>query len=304
MFESFAFVVNPQAGRGKARGVADRLVSSLRGSTKIRFTVEQTKSRFEGAVIGRRLAQEFDVVVAVGGDGTVHEVAHGVFGTKSALGVLPIGSGNDFARLLGTATDFDAALRGILGGRKKRFDVGTIETDSLPGVGQQSKIFINSLGIGLDAAIAYESQKISGFRGITLYLLATLKTLRTFKAQEFTILCDGQMFSNRYFLVCVGNGDREGGGFRVTPNAQPDDGKFEVCLVQDMPMREALRAIPLVLQGTHGIHPRVKLMEGRNIEVRSQDPFIVHADGEIVGTDVRRIRVKLGAGQLNVVCAV
>ncbi|MGB2868969.1 MAG: diacylglycerol kinase family protein [Bacteroidota bacterium] len=297
---TFVFIVNPQAGRGKFGNLEATLRHHL-GPMGITYEIQTTSERYHATDLARRAADKFDVVVAVGGDGTVHEVANGLVGTKACMSVLPMGSGNDFGHLLGIPSSIDRALHAIKGGTVKLFDVGEFQTSGGIEHVSPSKYFINSFGIGLDAAIAQEARRISKLKGLAQYFVATLRTLQWYRGQSYQVGLDGVFRTSRLFLICVGNGDREGGGFRVTPDARPDDGKFQVCMVDEMPVLRALRVLPLAMRGVHGNAAGIDLVDATLITVRSDTKFIAHADGEIVGTDLREVTIRLLPKALRVV---
>ncbi|HTP79618.1 MAG TPA: diacylglycerol kinase family protein [Bacteroidota bacterium] len=300
MSKSYAFIVNPAAGRGKGKGMAARLEDMMHRYPLVKRTVEETQDT--GAMEpARRLAKTHDVIVAVGGDGTVHEVANGIAKTSAALAVLPVGSGNDFARLFGLAPNIERALHGVMSGMTIRIDLGRIRVQNTDGLKDHSCYFINTAGIGLDAAIAAASARMKRFKGLLLYLVSTVRTLSRFRAQQYEIRLGNHRQSGKYLLVCFGNGDREGGGFQLTPDARPDDGAFQVCVVKEMSASAALRAVPLALQGNHGRHPSVSLVTATAGLIESEEAMIVHADGEIISSGARKVAVGIVPGGLRVI---
>ncbi len=296
----YRFVVNPVAGRGKARNVS-AAIDALLKSRQVEYDIRQTSGPHEATAIAKESAPKYDVVVAVGGDGTSNEVANGLIGSSTAMGVIPAGSGNDFAKLLGMDDALKTTVDQVLSGEVRKIDTGTVRlTDNSQKT--TTRRFINSIGIGFDAVVAYESQRIRSLKGIPLYLMAVFKSLKNYKSHKFEIALDGQSEElARYYLVCVGNGNREGGGFYVTPRAHPGDGIFEVCTVRHVTVRRALKILPTVLKGSHGRFPEVKFARSRNVKVGSERPFVVHCDGEILGTDNSEAEMELDAESLKVI---
>jgi len=295
----YSFIVNPEAGRGKSRRVDSALHSILK-SKKVEFVIEKTKKAFDAIEFAKESSKSFDVVIAVGGDGTANEVANGVIGSRASMGVIPSGSGNDFAKMLGMSGNLERSVDDILNGQTRRIDSGTVRLRD-----NQSRVsirrFVNSIGIGFDAIVAYEAQRIKRLKGVPLYFISVLRSLRSLTPHTFEMTFDGKKTSENYYLVCVGNGNREGGGFYVTPKANPTDGVFEVCTVKEVSLLRALRILPTILQGRHGQFSEVKFFDTNQISVGSKSPFVVHCDGEILGINNERAEVELNPQSLEVV---
>jgi YegS/Rv2252/BmrU family lipid kinase len=295
----FKFIINPEAGRGKSRKM-DSILHSILKSKNVKFAIEKTKKASDAIDIARESAEQFDVVVAVGGDGTSNEVANGVIGSRASMGVIPTGSGNDFARMLGMTDGVERSVDAIIAGRTERIDSGTVRLkDSQKG--ERTRKFVNSIGIGFDAVVAYESQRIKGLQGVPLYFVSVLRSLKKLTPHSFELSFNGMETKEYYYLVCIGNGYAEGGGFYVTPKADPQDGMFEVCTVKQVSLLRALRILPTILKGRHGQFPEVSFFDTNEISVGSKRPFVVHCDGEILGIDNERAEVELNPKSLDVV---
>lgn len=295
----FSFIINPEAGRGKSKKL-DSVLHSLLKSRNIDFSIEKTKSPRDAIGIARESAKEFDVVVAVGGDGTANEVANGVIGSKASMGVIPTGSGNDFAMMLGMNARIERSVDDIIAGRTQMIDSGTVTLKDSQRQ-ESTRKFVNSIGIGFDAVVAYESQQMKHLKGVPLYLVSVLRSLQKLKPHSFDMAIDGNEHREDYYLVCVGNGNREGGGFYVTPGANPSDGMFEVCTVKQVSIMRALRILPTILKGQHGRFSEVNFFDTKQISVGSKKPFVVHCDGEILGTENQKAEVEMNANSLSVV---
>ena len=295
---NYTFIVNPEAGRGSSLQFLAAIESELRTLGES-YKVLLTEFPRHATQLAAAEKNNGTVVVAIGGDGTAHEVASGLDEGSSFFSALPAGSGNDFARMLGYGGSPAESFRLLKSGVDTFCDVGHYQIESLNG-GRHDGVFINSLGIGLDASISYASRSIKNLKGVPLYLVATIRTLRTFQALPLRVRMAGREWEKSFFLVCVGNGHQEGGGFSMTPNARPSDGKFEVCLIEDMPLYNSLRLIPRVLRGSHEAFKGVQLIETQEISVGSKIPFCVHCDGEIPATDAVQITVDLKPGALRV----
>jgi diacylglycerol kinase (ATP) len=299
--KKLGIILNPVAGRGKAIKAEKELVRSLR-EKNITFQLEHTQRPLHAISLAEQLSKEYKIIVAAGGDGTANEVARGLLGSKVSMAYLPIGSGNDFNKIVCMPADISHALDTILINKLKIIDVGHITIENTSGKTFSSQ-FINTLGIGIDATIAKESKHIKYIRGLMLYLLATLKALSYYMPIKFFIKIDGKEFVEESFLFCVGNGKFEGGGFNMVPNAIPDDQFFDICLIKKMSIRNALTVIPMVIKGTHGKHNQVVMMQAKVIELTATEPFVVHADGEILEDMALKIRIEIAKKKLSLITA-
>lgn len=283
------YIVNPRSGRGRGARIAASLPALLE-SLGLTGRILVTSRPGEATALAREASREAEVVVAVGGDGTCHEVVNGLAGTKACLGVVPVGSGNDLACALGIPTDIVQALEVIRRGRRKRIDLGRFD----------DRWFANSLGLGFEAQVTIESRKITRLRGFAIYLAALVMAFRRFHCPDLVIRTDETVYEGRRLLVCVGNGPRVGGGFRLTPNALPDDGVFDLCLVDAMPRLRVLKTLPRSIQGTHVSDPAVTMARAKRIEFRSEEGFPFHADGEVIDDRRRVLTIELVPGALEV----
>lgn len=250
-----------------------------------------------------RLARERSLdddrlVVAVGGDGTVHEVARGLVGGRALMGVLPVGSGNDFARMLLSPTEPEAALAWFAEAKPRACDVGQVRLQTVAGQVIEGH-FVNSLGIGFEAEVAASAGQAKVFRGFSRYLVAALVHLFSYRAPEMQLRWNDQAIEDRQFLIAVGNGQSAGGGFRLTPEAEIDDGKLDLCRADALPIHRLLRILPSVLRGTHGRFAGVHADRIERISVDCPAGVGVHGDGEILARDAVRIEVSVLAGALR-----
>ena len=272
-------ILNPAAGRGRARSIEKPLVEYLR-KRNIVFQLEKTKGPLHATDLSRQLCKEFDIIIALGGDGTVNETASGILGSTASLAIFPIGSGNDFNKIIGIPSRIELALDTIISGTKKLFDLGKVSIKNSIGK-SQIKNFINTLGIGIDAQIAKETKQIKYLRGLPLYIIAAIKALSTYSPNEYIISDNNTTRKEKAYLVCVGNGIYEGGGFKMLPNANPSDSKLNICLIRKMSVWNAIPLVPKIIRGTHGDHRMITMGDSKVIRISSNQPFILHGDGEI-----------------------
>ena len=299
---NLTLVLNPYAGKGAGRGLRGRIVEKIRSRTSDFELIETTRPR-EGTEIARNTSSH--VVVAVGGDGTVHEVANGILGSGKVLGVLPIGSGNDFVKSIGIPSSLDDSISALISGRTALIDVGMVEieksADDLNPVHGGKSCFVNGLGIGFDAAVAIRTQQFRFVSGTLVYVLAVLQTLGRYVPPEFKVSVDQRVSNSRNLLVAIGNGRCAGGGFYLTPEAKVADGQLDLCIVEAISTMAILRLMPLVMKGKHHNVHGVRFERGECITVEASNPTAVHADGEILGGRISRLGVRVVPRAMSVI---
>lgn len=236
----------------------------------------------------------FERVVAIGGDGTVCEVANGLAHSDTLLGIVPLGTGNDVAVNLNIPRHPAAAASLAAGGPPRRLDLGQITTDGA------SMCFVNVAGFGFDAEVATRVNrmpKLPYIAGTLPYVAGVLQTLWQYRAPRMHITLDGQPLERAVFLVAVGNCASYGGGMRIVPDARPDDGAFDVCIVKDLSRLEVLRLLPKLYSGGHVGHPAVELYRCRSLTADADFRVLCQADGELFGGLPAQFSVLPGALQ-------
>lgn len=202
----FCFIVNPVAGRRRGEKIIPDLPGML-SRRNVSFSIEVTRYHKEATLIAKRASKDFDVIVAVGGDGTVNEVANGIINSGKALGVVPIGSGNDFVKMFEIQLDLENAIDTLISSRSQLIDIGEIctyertEPSCSP---QEVRYFVNGVGIGFDAAVAHESTKMKHLRGLPLYLTAVFRTLVKFKTPYMQMHFNNLSLNGKHFLGSPG----------------------------------------------------------------------------------------------------
>jgi YegS/Rv2252/BmrU family lipid kinase len=285
-------IANPRAGRGRvSRFVGTFLAAAEARGRDLEF--QWTEGPGHGIELGRRAVESADVVCAVGGDGTVHEVANGLMPDPVPLVVIPCGSGDDFAKLVGcplTPEELFDVLDDGVGAKLDVIDTGV-------------RYCVNSCGLGFEAQVTKNSRSIRRLKGLPLYLLAVGKALAEFRCPRITVtLDDGEEFPGERLLVSVGNGVSAGGGFYLTPDAVPDDGMIDLCMVEKMGRARMLRLLPLSLKGAHTGRAEVVMRRTRSLTVESSDPLHLHIDGEYLGDEHRVIYFTVLDRRLPVLC--
>ncbi|MGQ0720129.1 MAG: diacylglycerol/lipid kinase family protein [Candidatus Eiseniibacteriota bacterium] len=284
------FLVNPRAGRGRGERIA-RELPALLAARGARADVRITEAPRDAVRLAREAAAAgASLVVAVGGDGTAHEVVNGIAGSRATFALIPVGSGNDLALALGIPSELDAALDVALSGAEKAIDLARFD----------DAWFANSLGLGFEAQVTIESRSITWLRGFAIYLAAVLRALARLRCPQLVIRADDRVLEGRRLLVCVGNGPRVGGGFYLTPDAVNDDGLLDLCIVEGMGRWRVLRTLPKAIRGAHVGDPRITMLRARSIEIESDEGFPFHADGEVIDAACRRLSVRVVPRALTV----
>ncbi|HYE96626.1 MAG TPA: diacylglycerol kinase family protein [Rubricoccaceae bacterium] len=302
----YAIVLNPAAANGRAGRQRAALEAAL-ARTGVDYTLALTQAPGDGTPLAREAAASHDVVVAVGGDGTIHEVARGLLGTAAVMGALPLGTGNDFAHAVGMPDNLDAAVGALLTAPECSVDLGRVRWTEGDDPAVHEAVFANCLGVGFDALAAIASRRFKYLgRGRVAYLAGVLRTLRSWPQPEVEArVADGEgepevWYAGPFFLVEVGNGFSVGGGFLLTPDASVNDGLLDVCLIERTPTRRVLRLLPTTFEGKHVGEPEVHLRRLRRLTLRSEADLPAQADGEIVTTRARFFDVEVLPGALRV----
>lgn len=285
-------IANPHAGRGRVRRFVGTFLSRAEALGK-RPDFLATEGPGHAAELARSAATNADVICVVGGDGTVHEVANGLLPDPVPMVVIPCGSGDDFARLVGCPHDADELFSVLDDGVGVKLDV----------LDAGECYCVNSCGLGFEAQVTKNSRSIQRLKGLPLYLLALAKALAEFRCPNVTItLENGEVLSGERLLVSVGNGVSAGGGFFLTPEAVPDDGLIDICVVEKMGRIKMLGLLPLSLKGTHTTRREVEMRRSRSVTVESDGPLHTHIDGEYLGSGRRSISFRVLDRRLPVLC--
>jgi diacylglycerol kinase (ATP) len=283
-------IVNPVAGGGRTVAAMAELLRIFRKGGA-RVDMVRTTGAGEGARLARLATEDgYGKVIAVGGDGTVHEVANGLVGTAVQLAVVPLGSANDFAFSLGLR-DWRLAARLAVLGEARPVDAALAN----------GRAFVNSAGVGIDGIGAGRVQRYRRVLGPLAYLSAAVMTLATASPMPMRVHLDGEVLDGKKLLVVAANGERFGNGMRIAPGAQIDDGVLDVCIVGDAGRLEALMMFPTVYRGTHVRHPKVRMARVRRIVVEQEQRLPVELDGEPSEAD--RLEIECKPGALNVIGA-
>jgi len=293
-------IVNPVAGRGAGERVIPRIVRLLR-EHGLSFDLVRTERPWHAAELARQaVVSGYRTVVAVGGDGTSNEVLNGLMAAReagegeAAMGVLCVGTGNDFAYGMGIPLDLEEGCAALARGQTRRVDVGRA---------RGFRYFGNGIGIGFDAAVNVVASRLQRLRGFLVYLIAVLRTLLFYYRAPLTrIELDDQTLEQPALMISVMNGRRMGGGFLMTPFSRPDDGLFDLCIGKKMSQLEMLSFVPRFMKGTQVGDPRVIMTRSRRVQVKVEEGTqVVHADGETLALEVRELDLEVVPQALMVV---
>jgi len=279
-------IVNPVAGACSTGRRWPRISKLLRHCGLV-FDYEYT----EGVGHATQLAQEateegYPYLVAVGGDGTINEVANGILGangpSKTALGVISTGTGSDFIRSVGIPRDLGLACSSLAGSKRFEIDVGVVEYQS--GGRACRRFFVNAAGVGFDATVVETTLRLPKyFRGTVPYLFGLFRSFLGYRNKRVSLAVGDEVEEARILSVVVANGSYFGGGMKMAPLAKTDDSLLDVVIVDDIGKFELLQALPTVYKGTHINHPKVRMTRATRVTVESEERLLVHADGELLG---------------------
>jgi len=296
-------IVNPNADLGRAwHGAADlRPVVEGFGGADWAGTVYPTHA----VELARQAAEQgYELIIAAGGDGTVHEVVNGLMQVpaerRPRLGVVPLGSGNDFSHAIGVDPNPSLAVRQIFTGKPRKIDVGWLKD----GHGR-AEYWTNAVGIGFDTLVTIHSRRLTLVRGFMIYLIAVVQTiLLNHVAPVMEVETDRESWKQSMLMFVICNGSREGGGFLVAPESKPDDGVFNYAGIQNVSRLMMFRLLPEVMRGTHGRFREVRMGQLKQMSLIADRPLYIHTDGEIFagfGVDIRELTIQIHPAAIEVV---
>jgi diacylglycerol kinase (ATP) len=283
-------IINPIAGKGRGARSRARAIEELR---RLFRGVIFHESRHPGhATALARDAAGADLVIALGGDGTVREVAAGLLGGGAALAVVPTGSGNDFRRSLGIPANVRDACRIARDGIVTAVDAVRV-TVGHPDASREL-LCVNVAGFGFDARIVAEAERFKRLRGMPLYLAALVRAIARYRCPLVRIEADGFTGEQRILLVAAANGRFFGGGMNIAPGAELDDGFFDGCIIDAVRPWTILRYVPSLIRGTHTRLRGVRMVRTRSLEIEARESLSMELDGDLVSLgDARCVRLEI-----------
>lgn len=283
-------IVNPFSARGRTERKWETIRLAIKSHFR-EFKYVFTEKPRQATEIARELIKDgFDLIIGVGGDGTMNEISSGFFcdfsgkaiNQDAALGMIPSGTGSDFIRFMKVPREFDRSAALIKNSKNRKIDIGKITYGGCDG---REQYFINVADFGLGAEVIKRLANVqSGRRGALTYYRGLMATLMRYRSKTVTLTIDGrQQLQGEYLIGAVANGRIFGGGMIIAPQAEPDDGFFDLILIGDMKKLEIIRNTPLLYSGAIAKNPKVIMLKARSIQVRSQDEVYTEYDGEIGG---------------------
>jgi diacylglycerol kinase (ATP) len=274
--KSYKLIVNPIAGGGRAKALLPKIKKRFE-EAGVEFDLYTTTGHQDAIEAAAKAAAEgFDVVVAVGGDGTVNEVLNGIVRTKAILAVAPGGKGNDFATAINMPRNPDAVCDTLLKAGVRAIDLGKV----------MDRYFINSVGVGFDASVALRvNQGVRPFKGTSAYIYTFFRMVSSYKTVEMEIDLGNGPFTAKPLLVAVGIGQAYGGGMRVVPDAIIDDGLFDVCVMEDMNRLSLVYHFPKVFSGKLKNLQQAGMHRTREVKLKLSETRPMHLEGEILFGD-------------------
>ncbi len=297
-------IFNPIANLGKAESVASELkpIAAEYGGADWTATLRP----LHATELAVNAANEgYDVVIAMGGDGTMHEVLNGLMRIpaerRPKMGIVPVGSGNDFSHACGISPNPDDALKQALNGSTRLMDIGKVQDDR-----GNEVYWANAIGIGFDTIVTLHSRKVPFFHGFAVYLIAVLQTIFfDYRPFDLWLKIDGEELKTSSLMLVLMNGKREGGGFHVTPDSKPDDGHLDYLAIDKVSRLQMLRILPEVMNGTQAKMKNCHLNTFKKMDLVSEQALYIHLDGEIFATpdsSVKKLHAEILPGALQIIC--
>lgn len=268
------FIVgNPKSGTGKYYKYRDRLVHQLE-KEEIEFEVfETTTEANANHVVAQHFDHSFSDIIVIGGDGTLNEAVNALK-VNVPIGVIPSGTGNDYAKCFDLGNSLDEKIKTAIHGRPHFADVGICN----------SRKFLNGVGVGFDGQIVADlMQRKTWLKGVFKYYYHVLSILGTYKARSFNFKINSSESQENLILLCVAKGTTFGGGFKLTPQGKPDNGKLAICTIGNIsPLKRFLNILRLQ-KGTHHILQEIDLLEATSVSIAENPLLEAHIDGEYFG---------------------
>ncbi|MGQ1787805.1 diacylglycerol/lipid kinase family protein [Saccharicrinis sp. GN24d3] len=270
MTKRILFLINPVSGVGKQRTI-ERYIESELDCNKLSVDIDYTEFRAHARELAGKAVGQYDAVVAVGGDGTVNEVASKLVGTDTALAIVPTGSGNGLARFMQIPMRINKAIQSLNYFHEKKIDTMKVN----------QYCSVNVAGIGFDAHIShnFEGKKLRGPLG---YLQLITTEFAGYQSDTYQLKIDGKVYSRKAFLISFANSSQYGNNIHIAPNAQIDDGLIDVSIIRDFPMFDAPAMIFSLLDKSINKNDNDEVVRAKRIEIEHPSELKAHVDGEPV----------------------
>ncbi|MEN4040699.1 MAG: diacylglycerol kinase family lipid kinase [Anaerolineaceae bacterium] len=300
-------IYNPTADKGNA-GKRMTVVLSLLAERAFDYDLAITQAVGHAQSLGQQAVEQGrELVIAAGGDGTVNETINGLMRAgvngkkRPALGVLPVGRGNDFAFGMGIPQRIEKACDTLVQGRRQLIDIGQVAGGDYP----DGRYFGNGVGLGFDTVVGFEAARFKWLKGEASYLAAVIKTIFLYaKAPIYEIVIDDELIRQPFLMVSIMNGQRMGGAFMMAPDSQPGDGSFDLCLAGEVNQMRILPLAATFIRGKQKDDPAIRMRRARRVSIHAIEGSIpAHADGETLCTAGQRLSIEIHPGALEVITA-
>jgi len=301
----YKIIANPNAGHGKGAHAIPEIERELI-RLGLDFNLVRTERVGHAIALARQASLDgYEVVVAAGGDGTINEVLNGLMEARKesknrpALGVLCSGRGNDFAPCVNIPEDLAGAFQVLKDDHRRMIDIGLVFGGKFP----QGRYFANNVGVGFDAIGTIEVAKLPEW-GMLSFMIAILKTIFLFyKGPTVRLDYDDQTLTTSTLMLLTMNGKRMGTGFKMAPEAEPDDGLFDLVIVRQVSRPRIFSLIPHFMKGTQGSQPEVRTLRAAKVSITAMEGALpAQSDGEIICVDGQRLDIEMLPRQVEVVC--
>lgn len=288
-------IVNPVAGRGKTRHALSEIRSAFASVEVVNFRLTEAAGE-EETIAKAAIALGADTLIAVGGDGTCSRVANAILGSgrPCRLGVVPTGTGNDFAKMLGVQTLTVAAIAALVKrGVSTPIDAGRVDGNN----------FINGCGFGFDASVLEATQRVRFLRGDAVYIYSALRQLLTYRGVPVRVDSGPSTDARKMLMLTVSNGGFLGGAFRIAPHASMVDGELDVCLIGHTSLIGRVRLFAGALRGTHVGRPSVTTTRAGSVTLAFSEPPMMEVDGELRQARSSTVQIECLPRALSVIAA-
>jgi len=297
-------IVNPKSGKGNGEKALPQIKSFLK-QNNIQSEIAVTERHLHATEITKSNYLNYDKIIGVGGDGTLNEIVNGIdFSSEPQieLGVIPVGSGNDFARMLNLSKSVNENLELIFNHAPViKVDVGEIKFKEKGGKNEKMHKFLNGLGVGFDAYVAYINQHTKNFSGLVSYVYAVIKALINLEDMPVRIKLNNSIILGEKLLLAIGNGKTHGGGFYLNPDAEINDEILDLTVIEKLKKLQVIRKLPLALFNRLETAKEVSMYKFKDVEIEIEKPYFVHTDGEIISEKISSLSVKCLPKVLNVI---
>jgi YegS/Rv2252/BmrU family lipid kinase len=277
-----AFIINPKSGTDRNKTLQTEIDKCF-AVDKFEIQIFYTEFAGHASGLSAKCAEEkFETVVAVGGDGTVNEVARGLLNTGTSLGIVPKGSGNGLARTCGIPLQVPAALEVIKNGYSKLIDAGTANDE----------LFLSNAGTGFDSYVAMQCHQKNS-RGLLMYIRTSVAAFTTYKGKTYTITIDGKEINDKAIMVSIANGNEFGYGFKIAPTASNFDGKLDIIIIKPLNFFTAGKVSFHAWWGNLHKYSKVKHLMGREIKISTKEMQHYQLDGDARNADSNELNIKI-----------